>query len=513
MNRRTPFSIVAAAAAVTVAAGGAQGALTLYQGLPYSATGTGYKSPSIPVQPGMTAGNGTGVGNELTYVNGTYNGVTQGLVINSSGNGGTGNVVLLQPLATSSAGRSSSQPYAINPSGTTAGYSLQYNGTTSGQAPVAWNAAGAVTPLQNLGVDVNGNPFGAAVAINANGIAAGNDAQTLSSPGTATQLYAATWDTSTAAISKLAVFSTGTFGTTAGQFYAQAYAINSAGTSVGTARVYSSTSTSTGTAPVLWAAGTAGTMTATALGTLGTATTGLTSGFAYAVNDQGVSAGQVADYNAAGTRLGLAPARWDASGAVTPLGTLGVASTNNQFIGQANAINYAGTAVGNSAEYTAAGASVGTRATVWAAGSSAVNELPNLGTLSSGNTTSNAYSINDDGLIVGSATAYSGGVSLGSHATLWVPDATAASGYDVDDLNSLLNPTDASNYVLNTAYSISSSDWVTASETNLQTNTTEEVLFNVSALDPVAVPEPTSLAVIASATAVPLLGRRRRRIG
>jgi hypothetical protein len=501
MNRGIAFSTVFAAAVAAGVVGRAQGqTLTLYQGPGYStATTSGYHNPSIQTLPGMTAGNGVGVGQSLYYSGGTYSGVTQGFLLNTSGT-----PVQLQPIAVNSASHSSSTPYAVNASGITVGYSTQYNGSGTGPAPVVWNVSGGVTALQTLGTDSNGNPYGYAVAINANGTAAGYDGAVIGSFGSVPQQYATTWNTSTAAITKLAVFST----STAGNFSASGLAINSAGSVVGTASVYNGTAVG-GSAPVLW---TAGTNTAKALGTLGTTTAGFTAGTAYAINDLGFSAGSEAVYNSAGTKLGTAPTRWDASGNVTQLGTLGVASTNNQFTGQANAINLIGTIVGTSAEYTGAGASVGTRAAVWAAGSSAVNELPNLGLSTAGSTSSDAYSINDDGLAVGYATDYSSnGTSLGNHATLWVPSSSTPSGYSVIDLNSLLNPTDASEYVVTSADSISNTDWVTAIETNLQTTYTQEVLFNVAAEDPAAVPEPASLlTLLASATAVLLLGRPRR---
>ena len=503
MNRRTAMFVVTAAAAATVTAGRARGqSLTLdYGPTPYNGV-SGYRSPSVPTLPGMTAGNGVGVGKASVYANSTFTGVTYAYQIQSSGS-----VIQLQPAGTSSTGQSSSTPYAVNASGITVGSSTTYNGAGNGPAPVMWNASGGVTVLANLGTDVNGNSYGYDYAINQYGVSAGQQTA-FNASGGQTGIYAVRWDatgTVIAALNPLGTSSTGSSN-------AQANAINSAGTAVGTGTDFTGVgSNNLGSRAVLWAGG--GT-TITVLGTLGTTTgtaAGSTSGTAYAVNDNGVSVGTEAVYNSAGTRLGTAPTRWDASGNVTQLGTLGVSSSSNQFTGQANAINYSGTAVGSSIEYNAAGGSIGNRATVWAAGGSAVAELPNLGLSSTGSTTSNAYSINDDGLIVGTALSFNSSGGSTPHATLWVSNQQG--GYAAVDLNTLLNTSDgdASNFVLNTAYSISSTDWVTALATYEPTNTQEEVLFNVSFEDPLATPEPTSMVLLATAVSVPLLGRRRRR--
>ncbi len=129
---------------------------------------------------------------------------------------------------------------------------------------------------------------------------------------------------------------------------------------------------------------------------------GFTAGTAYAVNDSGVSVGNETAYNATGGHLGTAPTRWEASGNVSQLGTLGSLSAGT-FFGVADSVNSAGTAVGVSTDYNSSGTSIGNRATIWAAGTTAAVELPNLGTNAGGSTTTQALSINDDGLAVGSA--------------------------------------------------------------------------------------------------------------
>ena len=381
------------------------------------------------------------------------------------------------------------------------GSSSTYNGTGSGPAPVLWNASGGVTVLQNLGTDTNGNTFGYDYAVNQYGVSAGQQTA-YNATGGQTGIYAVRWDAS-GKIAALAPQSTS--GT--GSSNAQAYAINSAGTVVGSATAFTGVgSASLGSRPVLWAGG--GTA-VTTLGILGTTTGGSTSGTAYAVNDSNTSVGTVTAYTAGGSSLGAAATRWDASGNVTQLNPLGTSSTGTSS-STAYALNSAGTTIGYSTQYNSSGTSIGNRATVWAAGSTTAVELTNLGLSATGSTTTNAYGINDDGLIVGNALVFNSSNPSGvTHATLWLSNGTGL--YTPTDLNALLSPTDASNFVLNTAYSISNTDWVTALATYLPTNTQEEVLFNLSAEDTVAAPEPTSLALLASAAAAPLLARRRRR--
>ncbi len=501
MNRRTALSVVATAA-VTVAAGRAQGqTITLYPGPPAydPTTGTGYRSPSVPTHPGMTAGNGVGVGAASNYSGGSY------LATVAYRIGNTGTVTLLQPAT---ANTTNSVAYAVNAAGTTVGLSNMYDGSGDnlGTAAVSWNASGGVTLLGTFGTNPNtGQSFGVAYAVNATGVSAGDqEAYNAASGSVVTSQFATRWDAS-GNITQLAPLSTSTSGLTR----SAAYAINSAGTAVGYASVYSGT-TSLGTRAALWAGG--GTA-VTALGTIGSSNgsdgnpVGATSGTAYAVNDSGTSVGNVTAYTTAGNKLGMAPTRWDASGNVTQLGTLSTLA-NGTFSGTAYAVNSAGTAVGISTEYNSSGSSIGTRATIWAAGTTAAVELPNLGTNAGGSTTTQALSINDDGLAVGSALVFNSSNPTGlPHATLWL-----GNGSSVVDLNTLLSSATANNFVLNTAESISNTDWVTALATYEPTGYQEEVLFNVSAEDPAAAPEPTSLALLAAAAAVPLLGRRRRQL-
>ena len=468
--------------------------------------GAGYNASSqlataLPFGPGMTAGNGVGVGDTTVY--NTSSKATSSIAafrFDSSGN-----VVMLAPAGMSSASVPTFQstPYAINAAGITVGESNVYSGTTPGQQAVAWNASGGVMPL-TVPSTSGGLPFSYAYAVNAGGTAAGTYYNF-----TVGGYYAATWNTTTGAITTLPTLSS------VANFQDQANAINTAGTVVGFATQSTNGTTSLGPRATLWAAG--GT-TALQLATLPNtpATAVFTTAQANAVNNSGVSVGVEPAFNATGGSAGTGAVRWSPTGAATQLPALSTTLTGVSTA-VAYSINSAGTAVGYSTVYAAGTSnSIGNRATIWSSGSTPMaTELPNLsatlGQSSSGGVVTIAYSINDDGLAVGSEQLYgSGGSPTVLNAMLWVPGSSG--GYSAIDLNSLLSASDAGNYTLIAADSISNTDWVTALAQNPTTGFRQEVLFSVAAEDPnaAAVPEPTSVALVVSA-AIPLVARRRRR--
>ena len=517
MNRRVALSIVITAAATALAADRAPAQsypnLTVYAGpggLNAPGTpnaGAGYNASSqlataLPFGPGMTAGNGVGVGDTTVY--NTSSKATSSIAafrFDSSGN-----VIMLAPAGMSNASVPAFQstPYAISAAGITVGESNVYSGTSPGQQAVAWNASGGVMPLTVPSTSSSGLPFSYAYAVNAGGTAAGTYYNF-----TVGGYYAATWNTTTGAITTLPTLSS------VASFQDQANAINATGTVVGFATQSTNGTTSLGPRATLW---TAGGTTALQLATLPNtpATAVFSTAQANAVNNSGVSVGVEPAFNATGGAAGTGAVRWSPTGAATQLPALSTTLTGVSTA-VAYSINSAGTAVGYSTVYAAGtSTSIGNRATIWSSGSvPTATELPNLsatlGQSSSGAVVTIAYSINDDGLAVGSEQLYnSGGSPTVLNAMLWVPGTSG--GYSAIDLNSLLSPSDAGNYVLLAADSISNTDWVTALAQNPTTGFREEVLFSVAAEDPngAAVPEPTSIALIVSA-AVPMLARRRRR--
>jgi uncharacterized membrane protein len=154
------------------------------------------------------------------------------------------------------------------------------------------------------------------------------------------------------------------------------------------------------TRAVRWDAG--GTA-ATELANLGTDPNGYTWGGASDVNAAGAIVGSAEKFDASGLSQGWRALRWDASGAMTELGTL---DTNNSAGGAYNvatAINDAGTAIGLADKYDAAGVPKGQRAVRWDAGSTVPTELANLGTDANGFNETSAIAINSAGVIVGTA--------------------------------------------------------------------------------------------------------------
>jgi hypothetical protein len=252
------------------------------------------------------------------------------------------------------------------------------------------------------------------------------------------------WDASGTAATEL-----GNLGTNgSGYTIAGASAINSGGTAVGYAYTYIG-DTYLGPRAVRWdASGTA----ATELGNLGTNSSGETDIKAYAVNTAGVAVG-FANKFTGGTYLGNRAVRWDASGtALTELGNLGTNSSGGTDSG-AVAINSAGTAVGYAIKYSPDGTSLGTRAVRWDANGTAATELGSLGNDINGITGREAYAINSAGIAVGFANKFTGDTYVDPRAVLWDLDAVAV------DLNTLIDP--ASGWTLTEARGISDTNWVT----------------------------------------------------
>jgi hypothetical protein len=122
--------------------------------------------------------------------------------------------------------------------------------------------------------------------------------------------------------------------------------------------------------------------------------------------------------------------RWNASGtAAAELGNLGTDSSG-YTVTYAYSVNSAGTAVGYAPKFVGSTCK-GDRAVRWNSTGTTATELGNLGTNSSGVTNAYAYALNSAGTAVGYAEKYVGGVNNGSHATIWLPDAS------VIDLNDL----------------------------------------------------------------------------
>jgi hypothetical protein len=318
---RTIRAIARAAAAFAAAAGSSttDGA-TIYAGPAYNATTlTGFQNPEISIGPGGgTVADGRAVGHASKYVSGVDKG-TRALRWDTSGAAATE----LGHLGTNSAGYTTVEAYAINPSGLIVGSAGRYeSGLERGTAAVRWDPAGtAATELGNLGTS------------------------------------------------------------TVGRTISSAFAVNAAGTVVGTATRYDPVShLSRGARAVRWDAAST---TAVELQHLGTSSLGNTGSVAYAINSTGTIVGHAGKYDSSGAGVGSRAVRWDPSGTVTELGHIGTDATG-KTTSNAYAVNAGGTAVGFANRYDPVGKLVGTRAVRWDGSDTAATELQNLGTDATG---------------------------------------------------------------------------------------------------------------------------------
>lgn len=173
---------------------------------------------------------------------------------------------------------------------------------------------------------------------------------------------------------------------------------------------------------------------------------------AYGINDAGMIQGTANVVSASKISLGQRVVRWDASGAAAELGHLGTMS-NGFTVCMPEGINAAGTAIGYVNKFDDSHDFLGIRAVRWDASETAAVELEILGTTSYGYSTSVARAINDSGIIVGEVQTFdSSDNGLGDHAVYWKDDGT------VVDLNTLIDPT--SGWTLTMAMSISETGWI-----------------------------------------------------
>jgi len=293
--------------------------------------------------------------------------------------------------------------HAVNNAGTAVGYADERDDLgfpAGGFRALRWGPSGA-TVLGHLGADPTGDTRADAYAINTAGTSVGW-AYKLDASGGFRGTRAVRWDGSGTAATEL-----GNLGTSTSSTEATACAINSAGTAAGYAYKYNGSGVSLGFRAVRWdASGTA----ATELGTLGTDPGGSTDAKVHAINTAGTAVGYARKYDSSGADLGQRAVRWDASGTVaTELGG-----------GWAEAleINAAGTAVGNVTKI-GVGVTVPVR---WDASGTAATELEGLGG------SARAVAINDAGTVAGNAASF-----LGWRAVRWDASGTAATELGILD--------------------------------------------------------------------------------
>jgi hypothetical protein len=150
---RTGLALLSAVLACVGFGAWADGA-PIYGGSTYNATtGDGFLVPTLPVEPGHTAGNGAAIGFTQSYQADVSKGF-RAFRWDASG----APPIELENLGANSDGIVESYAYAINASGTTVGYSGKYEfGNYKGLRAVRWDAAGHVTELGDAGTDVIGH--------------------------------------------------------------------------------------------------------------------------------------------------------------------------------------------------------------------------------------------------------------------------------------------------------------------------------------------------------------------
>jgi hypothetical protein len=356
----------------------AGGRVTELQGL-----GTAYSgSTEIAVYSINASGQGAGLAYKYGS-NGTYKGWRPARWSIS------GQVTELGILGTDVSGYTAGSAQAIDGSGQTAGYLSKYtNGVDQGRRAVRWDSSGAATELAPVWTDANGYGYSLAYDINDRGQVCGHSAK----DGSYQQngYRAIRWEASGAAtvLQDLGRDNKG-------RSNACARKINSSGQVAGYCQKYEA-GADRGTRPVRWEASGA----VTELGTLGVNLSGITSGDVYAINEKGETAG-VCDHRLSGDYKGTRPVRWDAAGAITQLGLLGISPTSTTN-GAANDINAAGLTVGWVERYDPAGVLMGRRAVYWELDGSVVDLNSLIDPLGDWTLTM-ANAISDTGWIAGEA--------------------------------------------------------------------------------------------------------------
>jgi hypothetical protein len=416
----------AALAAITLTTTSASAAyLTVYGGPTYTPGVGGFKD-----------GGGVRVNDAGTAVGSAYKYNSAGTQLDSRAfrwDSSGAAAIELGSLGTPPNGGRYSAVFDINNAGTAVGSADNYVGSGSrGSRAVRWHSAGTTaTELGIIGTTVFGFSYSTAVAINDAGAAVGSAAK-YNLSGADLGSRAVRWEASGTAATELGNLGTGNPFGVSGYTASDARAINEAGAAVGWAKTYDSSGVDLGVRPVRWSA--SGTS-ATELENPGTNTVNYSDGSAYAINNAGTAVGSVQKYNGSGVSQGYRAVRWDASGTtVTELGNLG---TGNRFgvsefaNGAAEAINNAGTIVGYSDKFNSSGANLGARAVRWHSSSTAAIELGDLG---ADPIASEAIAVNNAGIAIGYIDTYAVGTYL-RRPVYWGVDGIAV------DLNTLIDPT------------------------------------------------------------------------
>jgi hypothetical protein len=348
--------------------------------------------------------------------------------------------IRLEDFGKSASGVSFSSGMVINNAGLVGGYAEYPPGGDSFYVSTLWPSGGtAVVRLADLGPNSTGNAQAGVHAINASGLAGGLGSVYATS-GDYLGTRALLWPAGGTSLVQLDNLGTDA----AGHTQSGVGGINAAGDVYGGASKYVN-GNSLGMVPVKWPAGQT---TPVELSHLSDGPSGVSNGYINAINDKGDLVGTATKY-VNGTSVGTRGVRWTNDGAtIQELPTLSPTSTGFVSV-EALAVSSNRTIVGLSAKYSA-DTFEGIRPVQWSADGTQITELAVLPHAGADRTDGEVEGINSKGDRVGLLSYYSGEIPLGDEAVIW----PAGSNTPIS-LNSLIDPN--SGWYLSQAFSINDS--------------------------------------------------------
>ena len=256
-------------------------------------------SPGVALQPGGVAlARGTGY-----YYSGSSTAPTSdnnaSFIFTSTG------LTSLGSLGTQADGNPNSTfAYALNSSGASAGYTA--NQSFSVITAVLWDSSGNPTALQPLTTSSTGGAAAFGYAINDSGTVAGSS--TVYSGSTSLGGRPAFWAAGSTTPTALGIYGTGTYFGTANSNVGSVQSINSAGTMVGADEMFGVTGGDLGPRATFWSAGGSAANELPHFASTGPG--GSVSSYARIINNAGVVGGYSTNYSTPGTPTGQIPVRW-----------------------------------------------------------------------------------------------------------------------------------------------------------------------------------------------------------
>lgn len=234
------------------------------------------------------------------------------------------------------------------------------------------------------------------------------------------------------------------------------------------------------------------------------------------INEHGVVAGNSDLLVNNGIPVGRRAVAWSADGVLTSLGTL---STRTDGIGSSDAValNDRGDVIGSFTQYSPGNTVLGVRGFIWEQATGQMRALGTLGAAANGTAQSTALALNNQGLVVGTATLYEQTGSIirnrGARAAIADPGTGFVDLNPLVDTASLTPPNALQAVVLNSAFAVNERGWILASSnTGCRGGNCLWLLTPYGEpLDPPVVPLPAGGVLLGSGLAALLARGRRRR--